>query len=87
MNERIVRLKSFNTWRVPVSESPIMADHNDPRGSLLPGDQLPVAGQATHIRRLALRLDVYRRVAEPQIGQRDTAPGPRQRTDFGPPLR
>ena len=38
-------------------------------------------GQTTHLRRLALRLDVYRRVTESQIGQRDTAPGPRQQRD------
>ena len=45
----------YQSWR----------DRIDPRGLLLRGDQLPVVGQTAHFRRLALRLDVYRRVTQP----------------------
>ena len=71
----------FQRRDMAVAVVPIMARPYRLAGSLLRGDQLPVVGQTTHLRRLALRLDLYRRVTQPQIGQRDTAPGPRQQRD------
>src|SRR6476661_3137549 len=68
----------FQRRDMAVAVVPIMARPYRPAGSLLRGDQLPVVGQTTHLGRLALRLDVHGRVTQPQIGQRDTAPGPRQ---------
>ena len=59
----------FQRRDMAVTVVPIMARPYRPAGSLLRGDQLPVVGQTTHLRRLALRLDVYRRVTQPQIGQ------------------